>query len=185
MTTIIRAAGRTDLTDLTELAARTFPLACPPRLGPTDIARFIDTHLTKERFADHLADPLHGVFVADRDGVLLGYTLGLVQDAPPEPHIAELVHGRPTVELSKCYTAPTAHGSGVAAELMDHTVAWARDEGAASVWLGVNTLNVRARTFYAKHGFVVVGTRRFTVGDAVEDDHVLERNLGEQQDTTC
>jgi tRNA (guanine37-N1)-methyltransferase len=53
----------------------------------------------------------------------------------------------------------------------------ARERGAVGMWLGVNQQNTRARAFYERSGFAVVGTKHFTVGARVEDDYVLERPL--------
>ena len=53
----------------------------------------------------------------------------------------------------------------------------AGERGASGVWLGVNQQNERAQRFYRKSGFEVVGTKRFLVGDAYEDDFVMERPL--------
>ena len=64
-----------------------------------------------------------------------------------------------------------------ATALMDASLAVARAAGAAGAWLGVNQHNARARRFYERSGFAVVGTKHFRVGDRVEDDFVLERAL--------
>jgi ribosomal protein S18 acetylase RimI-like enzyme len=47
----------------------------------------------------------------------------------------------------------------------------------AGIWLGVNNENARAQRFYAKSGFEKVGSKRFLMGDAYEDDFVMERSL--------
>jgi hypothetical protein len=44
----------------------------------------------------------------------------------------------------------------------------------------VNQLNARANAFYARNGFVEVGTRSFLVGDTWEDDFVREKLLSSQ-----
>ena len=46
-----------------------------------------------------------------------------------------------------------------------------------SVWLGVNQENARAQRFYGRHGFAVVGAKRFRVGDRDESDFVMELEL--------
>ena len=91
--------------------------------------------------------------------------------------IAEAVKARPTVEISKIYVRVSAHGSGLAQELMSVAVESARDEGAQSVWLGVNQQNERANSFYERSGFLVVGERRFQVGESLEEDFVREKAL--------
>ena len=75
------------------------------------------------------------------------------------------------------YVMPERHGSGVAAALMDASLAAGRDAGAVSVWLGVNDQNVRANRFYEKSGFALVGRKKFRLGHVDEDDYVRERAL--------
>lgn len=172
----VRTATEPDIAALADLAARTFPLACPPGMPEADMAAFVAANLSAERFAQYLADPTAEVLVVDDGDGPVGYTLTF--DAEPyDPAIAELVRARPTVELSKCYADPAAHGTGVSARLMTAVLDSARDRGAASVWLGVNGRNARAQRFYAKHGFEVIGERRFVVGGRTEDDLVLEHTL--------
>jgi ribosomal protein S18 acetylase RimI-like enzyme len=46
------------------------------------------------------------------------------------------------------------------------------------VWLGVNRANQRAQRFYLKSGFAIAGTRTFQLGNNVESDYVMIRELG-------
>lgn len=172
----IREAKAADIPALAELAARTFPLACPPQVPPADVQAFIAANLSAERFGEYLGDPERLIILADDGGRLSGYTM-LVTGEPADAHIASTVRSRPTIELSKCYVAPDELGSGVAALLVEDTISRCAKLEAVGIWLGVNRLNVRAQRFYAKHGFELVGTRRFTVGGRVEDDLVLECRL--------
>lgn len=172
----MRAAEMTDAGALAELAALTFPLACPPHTSDAAKAAFIATHLSEARFGGYLADETRVLFVADDGGQLLGYTM-LVAGEPADPDVASAVRIRPTIELSKCYVHPDAHGAGIASALMATSLDAARERGAAGVWLGVNQLNARAQRFYTKSGFTRVGTKRFLVGDHYEDDFVYERAL--------
>ncbi len=52
----IRVAGPADAAALAELAADTFPLACPPSTTAEAIAAFIAANFTVERMAEYLAD---------------------------------------------------------------------------------------------------------------------------------
>jgi ribosomal protein S18 acetylase RimI-like enzyme len=56
-------------------------------------------------------------------------------------------------------------------------LAFAASTGAAGVWLGVNSQNAKAIRFYEKSGFERVGTKSFTLGNAVEHDFVMEHVL--------
>lgn len=172
----MRRARAADVPALAALAALTFPLACPPHTSEAAKAAFIAAHLSEASFAAYLADPARSIFVAEADGALVGYTM-LVAGEPADADVAAAITLRPTVELSKCYVHPDAHGAGAASELMAASLADAAASGAAGMWLGVNQLNARAQRFYGKQGFARVGTKRFLVGDRYEDDFVFERAL--------
>jgi ribosomal protein S18 acetylase RimI-like enzyme len=168
LTPAVRVAttGSVDLAELADVAARTFPLACPPTTAPEDIASFIATNLSAERFAEYLADPRRAILTAARDGRILGYAM-LVRDADDD-----------AAELSKIYVLPDHHGAGVSAALMELSVATAEEWGVRRVWLGVNQANERAQRFYRKHSFKVNGTRTFQVGARRENDYLMVRELG-------
>lgn len=176
MTATVRPARAADADALAVLAAITFPLACPPHTTEAAKRAFIAQHLSRTSFAGYLADPERRLFVAESDGPLLGYTM-LVAGDPGDSDVAAAVAARPTIELSKCYVHPEAHGAGLAGELLRASLAAARETAALSVWLGVNQENTRAQRFYGKHGFAVVGAKRFRVGDRDEHDFVMELPL--------
>lgn len=179
----VRPAAQGEAEALHDLAALTFPLACPPSTTESAKAAFIEQHLSRAAFESYLADPQRLVLVAGRPaGVqqpqrLIGYAM-LVHGEPSDPDVARAVQGRPTAELSKLYVHPAQHGGGVASALVEHALQAAAAQGAVSVWLGVNIHNARANRFYEKAGFEVVGRKGFLVGEVVEDDFVRERPLG-------
>jgi ribosomal protein S18 acetylase RimI-like enzyme len=172
----VRRAVPSDAAELARVAAITFPLACPPSTTEAAKAHFIATKLSREAFDAYLASPDHIVLVAEVDGASAGYTM-LITGDPADPDVAAAVAARPTIELSKVYVMPEQHGTGVAAALMDASVAAARATGASSMWLGVNTENARANRFYEKSGFRIVGAKKFRLGDVDEDDFVRELTL--------
>lgn len=177
MSATVRIAGVADAAALHEVAAVTFPLACPPGTGPDQIAAFIASQLSEGRFHDFLRDPNRQLLVAvDDDGTAVGYTM-LIFGEPADDDVRTAVRGRPTAELSKVYLLPGQHGTGVATALMDATIDVARGRGVASVWLGVNKLNERANRFYEKSGFVAVGSKKFQLGVELHDDFVRELTL--------
>ncbi len=165
LTLAVGIATADSVDELAALAARTFPLACPPSTPAENIASFIETNLSAARFAEYLADPQRVILTAAQDDRIVGYAL--------------LIRGTDgDAELSKIYLLPDHHGSGVATALMDAALTTAADWGAHSVWLGVNQENQRAQRFYLKSGFKISGTRMFQVGARRENDYVMVRELG-------
>jgi len=170
---VIRAAGWDDAAALAQLAAETFPLACPPATTPDQIAAFIADNLTEQHFAGYLADKERIILVIDVRDRLLGYTMTIFGE-PTDPDVLSVISRRPTAELSKVYLRKSEHGSGQARDLVAATLEEAQIRRLASIWLGVNQFNERANRFYEKHGFAQVGTKHFSVGGSVEDDFVRE-----------
>jgi len=173
----VAEAVETDLPELADVAARTFPLACPPASTPENIAAFIDENLSQARFRDYLSDPDRAVLCARDDGRIAGYAM-LIRGVPDDEDVQQAVALRPAVELSKIYVLPGYHGGGASSALMDLTLATAEERGARRVWLGVNQGNERAQRFYTKNGFRISGTRTFQLGSDLEHDYVMVRELG-------
>ena len=172
----VAEAAVTDVDELAAVAAATFPLACPPSSPPDAIAAFVAANLSRERFADYLADPSRTVLAARSGGRIVGYAL-LVVGVGHDVDVAPAVTIRPAVELSKIYVLLDSHGAGAAAALMTAAVEHAITRGARCLWLGVNQKNERAQRFYSKHGFTVAGTKTFPMGAHIEQDFVLVRPL--------
>ncbi|MFP7762276.1 GNAT family N-acetyltransferase [Marisediminicola sp. LYQ134] len=172
----IREATMADAAVLHELAAATFPLACPPESTPEDIAAFIRDTLSEERMRDYVADLARTVLLAIDGPRAVGWAM-TVEGEPTDADVRRAVVPRPAVELSKLYVRPDLHGAGLARRLVDASLDDARSRGAAVVWLGVNQQNGRANAFYAKSQFERVGTKHFVVGARLEDDYVRARVL--------
>ncbi|RMI30058.1 GNAT family N-acetyltransferase [Nocardia stercoris] len=168
-------AGLWDAEALGDVAAATFPLAVPPQISEAAVAAHIDEALSDSHFADYLSRPGYTIFKAVSGGDIVGYTL-LIDRLPADPEVARVITPRPALEVNRMYVLPGHHGTGVSTALMAAAVTTAREAGFATLWLGVNQENERARRFYAKHGFHTVGTRSFTVGgELCRDDVMLAR----------
>ena len=174
MTLEVTSATAAELPELADVAAATFPLACPPSVTPENAAAFIAENLTQSHFAGYLADPDRLVLVARRDGRMIGYAM-LVRGVPDDDSVQHAVTIRPSVEISKMYVLPDNHGGGVSAALMTEALNRAPDLDAKSLWLGVNQNNQRAQRFYSKHGFAINGTKTFRLGTRIESDYVMVR----------
>jgi ribosomal protein S18 acetylase RimI-like enzyme len=133
-----------------------------------NVASFIASNLSADRFAEYLNDPHRAIITAQWDGRIVVYAMLIRESAEHDI----------SVELSKMYIVNDFHGHGLAAKLMDAVLAVATEWRATRVWLGVNQQNFRAQRFYFKRGFAINGTRTFRLGDHAEDDYLMVRQTG-------
>lgn len=180
----LRVAECTDAGKLSELAARTFPLACPENLPKSAIDAFIEAELSPDSFRTMLEDPAHHrILLAQVGQELVGYTLCILAGRWDNPKGL----GRSGVidpcaaYMSKCYVDQQWQGSGVAGALLEAAVkdllALPKEVRPPQLVLGTNEANKRAQHFYKRHGFRKGGKRRFIVGGVENRDVVLVRDL--------
>ncbi|MBY6705479.1 GNAT family N-acetyltransferase [Rhodococcus sp. BP-241] len=171
-----RRATHADVPALADLAGRTFPLACPPGTLQEDIDHFVATVLSESAFRTYLDDDERIVRVAPQGTALVGYTM-LILSASTDPDVSSALTATDAVEVSKMYSDPAAHGTGVAAALMESAADEARRLGRSALWLGVNQQNARALAFYRRSGFRQLGEKRFPLGAVLHEDFVMQRDL--------
>ena len=106
-----------DADELATIAARTFPMACPPSMASENIALFIDSNLSATRFAEYLTDPQRAVLTAQQDGRIVGYAM-LIRGVDDDTDVQRAVELRPAAELSKLYLLPDFNGTGASTALM-------------------------------------------------------------------
>jgi ribosomal protein S18 acetylase RimI-like enzyme len=116
-----------------------------------------------------LATPGACAWVAESGGQTVGYAL-VGNNALPHPE------GRPTDgEIQRIYVARSTFGGGLGARLLTAAMGWLERGGPRPIWLGVWSGNLRARRFYARHGFTHVGAYDFRVGSTVDHEFILRR----------
>lgn len=204
------AAAPADVDALADLAARTFPDACPPFLDRERIEAHIAEVLGPDRFADWQRDPRVALTVAELpdgfdgiDGVegvapggIVGYGAVVLESPEGEEQPVGLdlrpasveVPPRPdgtagaAAELSKAYVDARLRSSGIADALLRAAKGDAAAMGATVLWLGTHTGNRRAQKLYRRHGFRQVGTRDYDVGEHPCRDVVMTLDPQEARD---
>lgn len=170
----IRRAKPKDAPRLTEIAASTFYLACPPDFPRDEADLFVAENLSETQFRTWAKARNVQLWVAEIAGVVIGYATVMLKFPAEDLPNQETEHA---AHLSKMYCLPEHHGSGAASLLLTHTMEQARTAGMRTMWLGVNQHNKRAQRFYSRHGFEVGGTRQFVVGEQTHDDFVMVTTL--------
>ena len=171
MEIVIRPAEEIDAAALAELAARTFEETFAADNSPEDMALFLASAYGTSQQQKELLDPDVTTLLAEVDGELAGYAQLRSGEVP------ECVTGESPIELWRFYVARSWHGRGVAQALMGRVELEASRCRARTLWLGVWEHNARAKAFYARNGFVDVGSHVFMVGTDAQTDRILVRQV--------
>ena len=165
----IRRATVADAPALAAFAARAFIDAYGALNEPSDV----ELHVARSYGAAQLAAELgtagvRGLLALEGEAIVGYAMLGAGSTHPA-------VASRAPCEIRRFYVDASRHGHGVAAVLMDAAVREARSAGCGSLWLTTWERSLRARAFYAKSGFVDVGTTTFLLGTSRQCDRLLVR----------
>lgn len=187
---VARRAEVADVERLAALAAETFPDACPPEIPAETIEKHIADKLSVNVVNSWVNDPREWVVtVLEIEGVVVGYSLvrlsstetEVAEGAPVDAVVGEKARDGELLYLSKLYLAREWRGSGAFEALMNATLEAAAQMSTGQtnpyIWIGTNVGNRRAINAYKKAGFEKVGTREFVVGDVVNKDVTLARQL--------
>ena len=165
----IRRAAPADAETLARLSRETFAAAFADLYWPEDFEAFTRTAYGLEKTRRELADPNIAVWLAERDGVAIGYALAGPCDLP---------HSDVTPrcgELKRIYLTSDAQGGGVGSRLMAEAFQWLERGEPRPIWIGVWSGNRGARRLYERLGFTKVGEYYFKVGEAMDREFILRR----------
>ncbi len=120
----VRAAEADDLTTLVGLYERAHEEMQPLRGGAMYTAREGRQHPVQDTFDSDLADPRTLVLVGTIDSQPVGYAVARVDTLPDGTRLGV---------TSDLFVEAGARGVGVGEGLMDHVVAWLREQGCVAV----------------------------------------------------
>lgn len=168
----MRRAGPVDAAALSLVASAAFLETYPGVLSAADMIAHCHANNSVAKIEGWTTDPASIVTIAEHPvgAAPLGYTLLTAPDFP-------IPVGPEDIELRRIYTLAPTHGTGLGDALIERAIADAGELGRARLLLGVHPGNIRARRFYERHGFAVIGERVFQVGDQRFTDPVYARTL--------
>ncbi len=168
----VRQAGPDDAAALSLVANAAFLDTYAMVLNSVDLLAHCLKNNGIETFAAWARDPGTILTLAEVEPghAPVGYAVLTRPDLPIEPRPGD-------IELRRIYTLKQTHGSGVGPALMMRASEDAVRSGYRRMLLGVWEYNERARAFYGRNGFTVIGRRQFEVGAEVHDDPIYALSL--------
>jgi diamine N-acetyltransferase len=167
----IRSGQADDNVLLADLGARTFYNAFAADNKAENMAAYIASAFYPLKQAEELADPASVFLIAELGGSAVGYARLLEGEAPAG------VGGIRPIELVRIYAEQGWIGHGIGSALMRACLDEARQREHDVLWLGVWEYNPRAIAFYHKWGFLEAGTQTFQLGDELQEDLLMKRDL--------
>ena len=165
----IRRAGPNDAAALAAVGAATFVESFGHLYVPADLQAFLEESHSVAAYATALANPDYALWIAEQNGVAIGYA----QAGPCGlPHAdAQASDG----ELKRLYLSNQAQNVGIGQALFEQAIAWLQRDGPRTLWISVWSENFGAQRFYGRHGFEFAGEYAFIVGAQRDREFMYRR----------
>ena len=164
---MIRRGDTNDVALLQRIGRKTFDDTFGNTCTKEDMRGVLERYFNTSQCESELNDPADNFYFFEEQGVVKGYMrINTIYGCP-----LEALKSFNPVELVRLYVLHEYHGMGVADELMNFAVAFAKGKGYDWMYLSVWEYNFRARGFYEKHGFVNSGIENdFPLGSTPQTD---------------
>lgn len=167
----IRKCTVQDLDSLCKISIETFYQTFADSNTEENMTAYLDSAYNKEKLYEELCNPDSSFFFIYVDESLAGYLK--TNEYPSQTDINDV----DSLELERIYILKDFQGAGLGQDLLEHTISIATEHGKKYIWLGVWEHNERAKHFYQKNGFYRIGAHSFIVGDDVQTDYVMRKDL--------
>jgi ribosomal protein S18 acetylase RimI-like enzyme len=167
----LREANREDAWLIADLSRQTFYDTFAAANRAEDMEKFLREQFTRGRLMLEVGAPGNTFLIAYLDEAVVGY-VKLRASRPPAA-----LGSSSALEIARLYAVKEAIGKGVGAALMQASLQRAEAAGMEKVWLGVWEKNERAIAFYERWGFRPFGETDFLLGDDLQRDWLLQRDV--------
>jgi ribosomal protein S18 acetylase RimI-like enzyme len=167
----IRYATEKDAELIADLSRQTFYESFVVYNTKENMDKFMNEQFTKQKLINEVKQPWHIFFLAFINDELVGYVKMRDGSVPID------LLNESCLEIARIYSVQHTIGKGVGKKLMQtcHDIAKQKDK--KILWLGVWEKNQRAIDFYAKWGFEKFSEQNFILGDDVQRDWLMKKDL--------
>ena len=167
---ILRATP-SDLESLMYLSRKTFHEAFHQQNKPENMKEYMDRAFNPAQLMTELENQRSEFyFITDHDrkvGYIKINQSGAQSDLQDDD----------SIEVERIYVDASCQGKGLGALLINFAKERAEEMNLKYIWLGVWERNKDAIRFYERHGFEVVSSHEFVMGDDVQTDILMKCNV--------
>ncbi len=168
---LIREATIHDSSLIASFGARTFKESYTASNSLADLTEYISSNFSVTHIRELLIDQASTFLLAYLDDNLVGYSMLLSGDSPVD------VSGSNPIELVRIYIDRDHASKGLGSSLLDTCLRHAVETGHDVMWLGVWEKNEPAIAFYKKWEFKQIGMKEFVLGNDIQVDLIMSRNI--------
>jgi ribosomal protein S18 acetylase RimI-like enzyme len=133
--------------------------------------KFMNEQFSRDKLIKEVGEP-GNIFLLAFDGETpVGYVRMREGEQRPE------FDNKDAIEIVRIYSINTYIGMGVGQQLMRQSIFLAKEMKKEIIWLGVWEKNPRAIAFYNKWGFEKFAEHDFLLGDDVQKDWLMKKEL--------
>ena len=171
MNIVLRKCNAEDFETLRALSIRTYYETFAHLNTAEDMAAYLEDAFNVERLTKEFNDANSSFYLLYADENLAGYLK--LNEAPSQTDINDAE----SLEIERIYVSSEFQGAGLGRYLMEQAIAIARERKKKYAWLGVWEKNEKAIRFYKQNGFYEIGTHKFVMGEDVQTDYVMRKDL--------
>jgi GNAT superfamily N-acetyltransferase len=168
----IRFADLEDINTIGFLAQQIWPKAYQEILSPAQLRYMLNLFYSPVSLKRQMVEDKHTFLIAEEDEDPMGFASW---SAIPGPGVggSDAV-GTGVFKLHKLYVLPGRQGKGLGKAILEFILEGIRPQGATALRLNVNRHN-KARQFYEKMGFSVIGEEDVDIGNGhFMNDYIME-----------
>ncbi len=167
----VRYATNEDAVLIADISRQTFYETFAPENRKEDMDKFLSEQFTRGKLIMEVANMENIFLLAYSGDVVAGYAK-LREAIQPKK-----LQNVKTLEIARIYAMTSMIGKGIGHLLMQTSISIAKEKGKEIIWLGVWEKNIRAIDFYKKWGFEKFDASDFLLGDEVQCDLLMKKEL--------
>ncbi len=167
----IRLATLNDAELIADLSCKTFYETFATHNTKENMDKFMKEQFTKKELMKEVGAPGNIFFLAMDGGTPVGYAR--MRESKNPESLGEVN----AIEIARIYALNKVIGTGVGKFLMETCITKAREMKKEIIWLGVWEKNTRAISFYTKWRFKKFAEHPFILGDDIQTDWLMKKNL--------
>ncbi len=169
-TSIVRVTP-SGLQPLLDLSRKTFLEKFYADNKPENIKEYMDRVYDADQIKKEIDDPFTEFYFMFLNGALAGYLK--INYGTAQSDINDYI----SLEIERLYIDAEFQGKGLGAKFLEKAEQRAGELGLKSIWLGVWEKNPDAIRFYNRHGYAQFGSHPVKVGDEMQTDFLLRKDV--------